>query len=210
MERGSIMHVQRMIQTTLALSLDGGHPPIELSFVFGRMNLQDRAISEGLADAFSVLMPIDQHLILAIRTLDADLRDGLLARDEAREIAREVGKLLAALGIDETSENWSQFLITAVFSEQIVIEQSPPTLASLASLFTKASGVAVGAYVGFEASVDHPLLLLITVPMGMMICGPAAAIATALEAGLQARLLAWLSVENTQSADVKPGRHLTP
>jgi hypothetical protein len=73
-------------------------------------------------------------------------------------------------------------------SEWIVIEQSPPDLASLAELLKQGTGVALGAYTGL--AVGSGPLLLLTVPLGIIIVATAAGIGSALEAGLRARLLA--------------------
>jgi hypothetical protein len=57
----------------------------------------------------------------------------------------------------------------------------------------KASGMGIGAYVGFVAAGSGPLLL-ITVPAGMIICGAAAGIGKAIEDGLYQRILKMMGV----------------
>jgi len=69
----------------------------------------------------------------------------------------------------------------------IVIEQSPPTLASLGDLLKQSSGgAAIGAYIGFQI-VTGPMLL-IAVPAGMIICGAASGIAAGLQQWLRERI----------------------
>jgi hypothetical protein len=75
-----------------------------------------------------------------------------------------------------------------LFARIIPFEQSPIDLESLGNLITTASGVGVGAYVGFLVGGSGPLLF-VTVPAGMIICGAASGVAKALEKGLKDRIL---------------------
>jgi hypothetical protein len=83
----------------------------------------------------------------------------------------------------------------------IPFEQSPLDLTSLTGLLT-ASGVGIGAFVGYVAAGGTPLII-ITVPAGMVICGAAAAVAKGLETGLQYRLLKFLGVPQAQDRVVQ-------
>jgi hypothetical protein len=56
-----------------------------------------------------------------------------------------------------------------------IITRSPPHIAGIA--------------VGYCAGAPHGALLLLTVPIGMMMCGAAAGVAKALSAGLERRTL---------------------
>jgi hypothetical protein len=84
--------------------------------------------------------------------------------------------------------------INAAFDgETIVVEHSPPSVESIMALLSRGSGVALGAYVGYDAASNvSPLLLYASVPAGMLICGTAAGVADALQRGLRHRVLAWL------------------
>ena len=77
------------------------------------------------------------------------------------------------------------------FDRVIPIEESPLSQESLAKLATTASGVGIGAFVGFVAFGSSPLLL-ITVPAGMIICGAAYAVGQALQEGFKERILSWI------------------
>ncbi len=77
------------------------------------------------------------------------------------------------------------------FSRVVPFEQSPLELDSIANLVTNASGLGVGAYVGFVTVGVSPLLFL-TVPAGMILCGAASGVAKALEEGLRRRLMSLL------------------
>ena len=93
----------------------------------------------------------------------------------------------------------------AAFFEEpcIVIEQSPPELASLASLLKQGGGVAVGAFVGLHAASGP--MLLVTVPAGMLIVGAAAGIGSALEAGLRDLLLKFMQGEGRRRGPASNG-----
>lgn len=71
-----------------------------------------------------------------------------------------------------------------ILDQPIVIERSPPLSIPLHSLLTKAPGVAIGTFVGIEAAASHPLLMLATVPGGIIAVSSAIGISRALEAGL--------------------------
>jgi len=83
-----------------------------------------------------------------------------------------------------------------IFGKHVPFEHSPIELESLGNLVAKASGIGVGAYVGFVISGTSPLLLL-TVPAGMVICGAAAGVSRALEDGLKEKLLKLLKKEKS-------------
>jgi hypothetical protein len=83
------------------------------------------------------------------------------------------------------------------FERLIPIEESPLSQESLAKLATTASGVGIGAFIGFVAFGSSPFLL-ITVPVGMIICGAARGVGQALEEGLRDRLVRWLKGEKAE------------
>jgi formate-dependent nitrite reductase membrane component NrfD len=58
--------------------------------------------------------------------------------------------------------------------------------------------VVIGAYIGMltASGVEHPMLMFITVPFGMLIAGTAAGIGSALELGLRERVLRLLPMEH--------------
>ena len=60
----------------------------------------------------------------------------------------------------------------------IVIEQSPPFLTSLKELLLSSNGVAIGGFIGAAAGMEHPVFLLATVPLGIVV------VAAAVGAGL--------------------------
>ena len=66
----------------------------------------------------------------------------------------------------------------------IVIENSPPDAVTFRSLLTKAPGVAIGTMVGMKAAGDTSLLILLTVPTGIVVCSSAIGVSKALEKGL--------------------------
>jgi hypothetical protein len=91
------------------------------------------------------------------------------------------------------------------FGDVVPVELSPLGAESLAGVLTKAGGGAVGLVVGVASSGGTPLLLL-TVPAGMILCGAAAGIASALEQGLRRALLRKLGVEEGQGAGAGAAR----
>jgi hypothetical protein len=98
-----------------------------------------------------------------------------------------------------------EFAEIVTFGEVVPIEHSPLGAESLAGILTKAGGGAVGLIVGVASSGGTPLLLL-TVPAGMILCGAAAGIASALEQGLRRALLRKLGVEEGQGAGAGASR----
>jgi hypothetical protein len=84
-----------------------------------------------------------------------------------------------------------QFSEDIVFGKHVIFENSPLSMESIAGLVQKATGVGIGAYVGFLVG-GNSFLLLLTVPAGIVICGSAAGVAQALEADLKERILKML------------------
>ncbi len=80
------------------------------------------------------------------------------------------------------------FIEELIYGKHVIIENSPLSMESLANLVNSATGVGLGAYIGFIIGGNTTLLLL-TVPAGMVICGSAAGLSRALEKGLEKRLM---------------------
>lgn len=75
-------------------------------------------------------------------------------------------------------------IVQSVMAGAIVIENSPPEAVTFRSLLMKAPGVAIGTLVGMKAAADAPMLMLLTVPTGIVVCSSAIGISKALEKGL--------------------------
>jgi hypothetical protein len=89
----------------------------------------------------------------------------------------------------------AQDLLTDLMhNDVIVVEQSPPLLKDLLSLFKDARGVAIGAWVGMSVATaaGNPMLMFITVPAGMLIVATASGLGIALEQGLRDTLLRYI------------------
>jgi hypothetical protein len=70
-----------------------------------------------------------------------------------------------------------------VLEQPIVIEHSPPEAVPFSALLKGASGAVIGTYVGFQIAGENSLLLLVTVPGGLMVVSSAMGISKALEKG---------------------------
>lgn len=75
-------------------------------------------------------------------------------------------------------------IVQSVMDGSIVIENSPPEAVTFRTLLTKAPGVAIGTLVGMKAAGDAPMLMLLTVPTGIVVCSSAIGVSKALEKGL--------------------------
>ncbi len=75
-------------------------------------------------------------------------------------------------------------IVRYVMAADIVIENSPPQAITFRSLLAKAPGVAIGAFIGMQAAGDVPMLMLLTVPGGIVACSSAIGVSKALEKGL--------------------------
>jgi hypothetical protein len=123
-----------------------------------------------------------------------------LARDMAVLLTPELkageltDRLIRAANLgskEEPSPDDAKFAAMICFDTVIPFENSPLSAESLAKLVTHASGPAIGAFVAFVIFGSTPLLF-VAVPAGMIICGAAKGVATALEEGLKKRLMHWL------------------
>jgi len=73
---------------------------------------------------------------------------------------------------------------TNALNIEVVIEQSPPNALPLSKLLSKAPGVAIGTFIGYQIGAESPALMLISVPGGILAVSSAIGIAKALERGL--------------------------
>jgi hypothetical protein len=79
---------------------------------------------------------------------------------------------------------YNQSIVQSVMVGEIIVENSPPEAVTFRSLLAKAPGVAIGTFVGMKAAGDTTLLMLLTVPTGIVVCSSAIGVSKALEKGL--------------------------
>lgn len=80
-------------------------------------------------------------------------------------------------------------IISYVYEQSIIIEQSPPVAVRFRELLKRANApVYIGAYMGYAAAHEMPALMFITVPLGIMVIGPAMGVSEALAVGLNKRI----------------------
>lgn len=86
---------------------------------------------------------------------------------------------------DDLLENPS--IVDYLLDQEIVMEHSPPFSISLKGVLDRANTpMWIGTLVGFSAAPwDHPVLLLLTVPGGIIAVSSARGIGSAMESGLQ-------------------------
>ena len=93
--------------------------------------------------------------------------------------------------------------LASAFSIEVVIEQSPPITLPLSKLLSKAPGVAIGTFIGYQIGAESPALMLLSVPGGILAVSSAIGIAKALERGLQNKVEALFKSKpkRTRAAD---------
>lgn len=109
------------------------------------------------------------------QALDVLLRDG-----DQREIYR-VG--------EPTEKIQNPSVIDFIFGQDVVLEHSPPFAIPFKNLLEKTnSAVLIGAYVGYAMAGDDPLLMILTIPGGIIVVGSALGIADAMAYGLNKQI----------------------
>jgi hypothetical protein len=168
----------------------------------------------GLLGALLLGQPFIEDLgPLPDSVLDGWINGDAVARSEATQLLQTIGyralhQGLVKYAIDEQD---LQAVRQILHEPIIVVESSPPHLADFASLVRTSSGAAVGAYVGYAAGQNAPLLLLLTVPFGILICASAMGVGRALEQGLRAKVHELLvSPDAGGSGIIRPSVALPP
>jgi hypothetical protein len=90
---------------------------------------------------------------------------------------------------DARVQDVQRFVTGVLYQPVVPFRRNPIRGETLASLLVGASGPGAGAVAGYFAGAPHGLLVLITVPGGMIIGGAASGVARALETGLHRRVL---------------------
>jgi hypothetical protein len=119
---------------------------------------------EGLWERFD-LKNIDQFVVAALVNFES----------LPRAFTPEPGQIVASTSLDSFARY--------VLEQPVVIERSPPDALPFSGLLKKASGAFIGTYVGIKIGENTPLLLLLTVPGGIMIVSSAIGVSKALEKG---------------------------
>ena len=83
-------------------------------------------------------------------------------------------------------ENFVNYML---YSDIVVIEQSPPSLEAVINLAKRGSGIAIGAYTGPDVADGNPLLLLISVSTGIVIGGASVGVTRGLEVALENKIV---------------------
>ncbi len=80
-------------------------------------------------------------------------------------------------------------IIDFIYEAAVVLEQSPPEAVRFKDLLKRTNApIYVGTFMGASLSYDHPALLIITIPVGIIVVGSALGIAEAMAAGLNKRV----------------------
>lgn len=147
-----------------------------------------------IAEALDLEIPVETMAITISRLPEA--LSAILVADAKGGSAQDIFEAAVRRRIDETLAadygSAMRFAEQVCFCEVLPFEQSPVAGASIATLLAKSGGVGVGAYVGFALSGSTPLAL-ITVPLGMIICGAASGAAMGLQDGLRKLTSQWLT-----------------
>jgi hypothetical protein len=93
-------------------------------------------------------------------------------------------------------------------SKSVIVTRSPPVQTSFKILAQRPNGLVIGAWVGVAAAygVGAPMLMFLTVPAGMLVCGATAAIVKGLDLGLPE----WLSKKMREAPKPKPKAKRAP
>lgn len=78
-----------------------------------------------------------------------------------------------------------------VLSQDVVIERSPPKAIPFKKLVGGATHITIGAYIGVSIAGANPLLMLVTVPGGILIIGAAISVSRALDKGINKSIEHW-------------------
>ncbi len=80
-------------------------------------------------------------------------------------------------------------IIPFVLQQNIVVEESPPVWIPFKDLLKKTtSPVCIGSMVGMAIGAEHPILMLLTVPAGIVVVGSAVGVSAAMAAGLNKKI----------------------
>jgi hypothetical protein len=89
------------------------------------------------------------------------------------------------LRIPSTTSIENRNIIEFVLGQEIVMERSPPFSISFKALLDyKNSPMWIGTFIGSDIAWDHPVLLFLTVPGGIIVVSSALGIGAAMQAGL--------------------------
>jgi hypothetical protein len=68
-------------------------------------------------------------------------------------------------------QNRNANIIEMIGSQPIIIEQSPAIGEAFTDVLKTATSVRVGTYVGYRTGGDNPILMFVTVPLGIIVVG---------------------------------------
>lgn len=114
--------------------------------------------------------------------------------EAAEERMLELGRVASDRLWERVGPELAEFAEQIAYGRLVPFEESPLNLAPLASIAnagSKAGAAGIGFTIGLVAGYDSALVL-ITVPAGIILCGAAIAVATALMRGLTPRLTSLL------------------
>lgn len=164
-------------------------PLIDKSGVGAAPSMADlRHQAERLGFERTVPSPAIKHLDVEsiwARAIAVTLNPDLLDRVEVEPNIYRWSKSLAEVEPDADELAFAMYMVT---ERLIPMRMSPIGGYSLTELMSR-SGGGVGGIVGAYEGMGHHLLLLATVPCGIIVGGAAMGVATALEQGLHERVL---------------------
>jgi hypothetical protein len=170
-------------------------------------------------EAFQELLEVSAGALLAhpetrtLTALPAPAHQHLRLPLEVSELGINAEKFLQTVGSHGTdlmtSDDTKAGFEDLFYTPNIVTEQSPPQLTDLVSLMKSGSGAVIGAFTGYTAA-DHfssaPLILLLTVPTGILICASAMGLASGIEQGLKQKIYEWITYGTSEQVKVRRAR----
>lgn len=134
---------------------------------------------EGGSDA---AFPLEHLLMPGFKTVKSD--DPEILKFLAFCLGYGVGNLYVDRSMFEKAPWLAGDDLVSALAIEVVVEQSPPIALPLSKLLSKAPGVAIGTFIGYQIGAESPALMLISVPGGILAVSSAIGIAKALERGL--------------------------
>jgi hypothetical protein len=132
----------------------------------------------------------------------------LVAGDEINRRSQEV-RIFFELALTNTERQFEQRrygplgndgTINQIMDADVIVENSPPEAVPFSVLLRNASTAVVGTYIGVRIAGSNPVLMLLTVPAGLLVVGSAMGVAKALEKGLNKRVLRLLINDSDSAA----------
>jgi len=178
-----------------------------------RNSLQSRVLTTNFtfptAENYTPGRPVDVYSVAWIKKKGSNpdilkgLKDFEVYQSASNPSVQSLAEILGGASGSIPSSKLNDIRFNALVQSKIIIERSPEQALTLGTALKKATSVTIGAFLGAAVVGFNPMLMIITVPTGVLLMGPVMGVARGLESGLAELIHQYIAAKSGKKSSPK-------